>query len=60
MWARLDRALRVVRRISGMPDYAAHVEHLAASHPERPVPSPRQYFEEYVRARYGDAPTRCC
>jgi uncharacterized short protein YbdD (DUF466 family) len=60
MWARLERALRVVRRISGMPDYAAHVEHLRRCHPDRAVPSPRQYFADYVRARYGDTPTRCC
>lgn len=60
MWARLERVLRVVRRISGMPDYAAHVEHVRRCHPDRPVPSPRQFYDEYVRARYGDGPTRCC
>jgi uncharacterized short protein YbdD (DUF466 family) len=43
-----------------MPDYAAYVEHLHRHHPERPVPSPRRFYEEYVRARYGDGPTRCC
>jgi uncharacterized short protein YbdD (DUF466 family) len=60
MWARLEPVLRTVRRISGMPDYAAHVEHLKSRHPDLPVPSPRQFFEEFVRARYGDGPTRCC
>jgi uncharacterized short protein YbdD (DUF466 family) len=49
-----------VRRIAGMPDYAAHVEHLRRCHPERPLPSEREFFEEYVRARYADGPTRCC
>jgi uncharacterized short protein YbdD (DUF466 family) len=43
-----------------MPDYAAHLEHLRRYHPERPVPSEREYFEAFVTARYGDAPTRCC
>jgi uncharacterized short protein YbdD (DUF466 family) len=60
MWARLERMVRVVRRIAGMPDYAAHVEHLRRWHPERPVPSPRQFYDDYLRARYADGPTRCC
>ena len=49
-----------VRRIAGMPDYASHVDHLRRCHPERPLPSEREFFEEYVRARYADGPTRCC
>ena len=56
-WSALVSA---VRRIAGMPDYAAHVEHLRRCHPERPLPSEREFFEEYVRARYADGPTRCC
>jgi uncharacterized short protein YbdD (DUF466 family) len=60
MWHNLERLLRVVRRVSGMPDYAAYVEHLRTKHPERPVPSAREYYEEYVRSRYGHGPTRCC
>ena len=60
MWARVERVLRVVRRIAGMPDYAAHVAHLRQCHPERPVPLPREFFDEYLRARYAEGPTRCC
>jgi uncharacterized short protein YbdD (DUF466 family) len=43
-----------------MPDYEGHVEHLRRCHPDHPVPSEREYFEQYVAARYGDGPTRCC
>jgi uncharacterized short protein YbdD (DUF466 family) len=43
-----------------MPDYAVHVEHLRRCHPERAVPSEREFYEEFVRARYADGPTRCC
>jgi uncharacterized short protein YbdD (DUF466 family) len=43
-----------------MPDYVAHVEHLHRCHPERPVPTERQFYEDYLRARYADGPTRCC
>jgi uncharacterized short protein YbdD (DUF466 family) len=60
MWARLEGVLQVVRRIAGMPDYAAHLEHLRRCHPERPVPSAREFYDSYIRVRYGDGPTRCC
>jgi uncharacterized short protein YbdD (DUF466 family) len=56
----LAALLSAVRRVAGMPDYASHVEHLHRCHPERRVPSEREFFEEYVRARYADGPTRCC
>jgi len=52
--------LSAVRRIAGMPDYAAHVQHLRRCHPERAVPTEREFYEEFVRARYADGPTRCC
>jgi len=60
MWARVERVLRVVRRVAGMPDYQAYVAHLSRCHPERPILSPRQFYDEYVVTRYGDGPTRCC
>ena len=60
MWARVERLLRVVRRISGMPDYASYVEHLRRCHPERAVPTAREFYEEYLRTRYENGPTRCC
>lgn len=57
---RLRRWLRAVRRIAGMPDYEQYVAHLRSAHPGCPIPSERQYFEEYLRARYEGGPTRCC
>ncbi len=54
------KLLDTLRRIAGMPDYAAHLEHLRRWHPGQPVPTERQFYEEFVRARYGDGPTRCC
>ena len=50
----------ILRRIAGMPDYGAYVEHLHRRHPERMPPTEREFFEQYVAARYGDGPTRCC
>ena len=54
------RMLSVIRRISGMPDYAAHIEHLRRCHPEQLIPTERQFYDDFVQARYGDGPTRCC
>ncbi len=56
----LRRALSAVRRIAGMPDYVAYVEHLRRHHPDRPVPTEREFYDEFTRVRYGDGPTRCC
>jgi uncharacterized short protein YbdD (DUF466 family) len=50
----------VVRRISGMPDYQAYLDHMQQCHPEKSAPSEREYFNEYLRSRYGDGPARCC
>ncbi len=60
MRAELRDFVRAVRRVMGMPDYQAHLEHLRRFHPDRPRPSEREFFDEFVRTRYGDGPTRCC
>ena len=52
--------LAVLKRILGMPDYQAYLAHLRAHHPGCAVPSEREYFDEFVRARYSGGPTRCC
>jgi uncharacterized short protein YbdD (DUF466 family) len=54
-------ALRsAIRRILGMPDYQRYLAPLRDRHPERPVPTEREYYEEFLRARYADGPNRCC
>jgi uncharacterized short protein YbdD (DUF466 family) len=55
-----QRLFSSLRAMLGMPDYAAHCRHVRERHPERPLPSEREYFDQFVRARYGDGPTRCC
>ena len=56
----LAELLRTLRRIAGMPDYAAHIEHLRQYHPRAPLPTQREFYDDFVRARYSDGPTRCC
>jgi uncharacterized short protein YbdD (DUF466 family) len=50
----------MMRGIAGMPDYRAYVEHQRHLHPERPPLGEREFFAEYLRARYADGPNRCC
>jgi uncharacterized short protein YbdD (DUF466 family) len=60
-WLRFGRGfVSVLRRIAGMPDYEAHVTHLRACHPDIAVPTERQYFDQFVRAKSGGAGSRCC
>jgi len=50
----------MVRGIAGMPDYHAYLEHLHRCHPDRVPLGEREFFAEYLRARYADGPNRCC
>jgi len=56
-WGRVRGA---ILRLLGMPDYEAYVAHLRTRHPERQVPSEREFFEQYLRYRYESGATRCC
>ena len=54
------RLFSSVLAVFGMPDYPAYCRHLRARHPDQPVLSEREFFDQFLRARYGDGPTRCC
>jgi uncharacterized short protein YbdD (DUF466 family) len=56
----LARLASVLRRISGMPDYPSYAEHQARYHRGMPMLTEREFYDEYLKARYGDGPTRCC
>lgn len=56
----LRRIARGIRRVCGMPDYQAYVEHLRQRHPDRPVPTEREYYDQYLNGRYGNGTSRCC
>ncbi len=56
----LARLATMVRRISGMPDYRAYIEHARRCHPDAPIMTERDYYAEYVNKRYADGPSRCC
>ena len=50
----------MLRRIAGMPDYQAYIAHLHQCHPDRPVPTEREYYELYLDGRYRNGGGRCC
>jgi uncharacterized short protein YbdD (DUF466 family) len=55
-----SRLFSSVLALFGMPDYQAYCAHLRDRHPDQPVLSEREFFDEFLRARYSDGPTRCC
>ncbi|MES2124107.1 MAG: YbdD/YjiX family protein [Gemmatimonadota bacterium] len=58
--ARAATFAAAIRRIFGMPDYAAHLAHLREQHPECALPTEREFFDEYLAARERGGVTRCC
>jgi len=50
----------LIRKVAGMPDYAAHVRHLKECHPELSLPTEKQYFDQFVRMKSGGSGSRCC
>ena len=56
----LARAATTFKRIAGMPNYEAYLEHLRTHHPECALPTEREYFDEYLRGKYGGGFSRCC
>jgi uncharacterized short protein YbdD (DUF466 family) len=53
-------AVRYGRALIGVPDYETYVRHLRAAHPERPVPTYSEFFNERMHARYRPGAGRCC
>jgi uncharacterized short protein YbdD (DUF466 family) len=56
----MREALALLRRVFGMPDYEAYVTYLRTAHPSCSVPSEREFFEEFVKAKSAGGVMRCC
>lgn len=57
------RAMRDTARLMiGVPDYDHYVRHMQAQHPDKPVMSYRDFFNERQSARFGGKGDirRCC
>ena len=59
-WGRWGRFVSGFKRMVGMPDYSGYLDHMAERHSGCPVLSEREFFDQYVSARYGNGATRCC
>lgn len=61
MMAWLRQVTATFKRMAGMPDYDAYIEHLRAAHPECRLPTEREYYEWYLAGKYSGGPgSRCC
>lgn len=54
------QAVRTARLLIGVPDYDTYVQHMRLNHPDRPVMSYAEFFDERMRARYRGGGGRCC
>ncbi|MBS0394638.1 MAG: YbdD/YjiX family protein [Proteobacteria bacterium] len=58
--ARLKAARRAFKQMFGIPDFERYCEHLREHHPERPLPTEREFHAMAIDRRYGAARPRCC
>ncbi len=58
--ARIERALEVVRRIIGVPDYDRYVAHMHAHHPDAELLSHDEFVRQRLVDRYSKPGARCC
>jgi len=52
--------VQVARLCIGVPDYDVYVAHRRLNHPDEPVMSYPEFFNERQAARYGKGRSRCC
>lgn len=57
LWRRLKQTGRL---IVGVPDYDHYVSHMRTRHPDRPVMSYIEFFNDRQAARYKSGGGRCC
>lgn len=54
------KAVQIARLIIGVPDYDNYVSHMRNNHPDRPVMTYIEFFNERQEARYKGGGGRCC
>jgi uncharacterized short protein YbdD (DUF466 family) len=54
------RIVALIKRVCGMPDYAAYVAHLAQHHAGCAIPTEREFTAAYLKSRYEGGANRCC
>jgi uncharacterized short protein YbdD (DUF466 family) len=56
----LRRLRSALKQITGMPDYTRYLEHAREYHPDCPLLSEREYYDQYIESRYQGGGSRCC
>jgi uncharacterized short protein YbdD (DUF466 family) len=54
------KAVQTARLAIGVPDYEVYVAHMRMKHPQTPVMSYTEFFNERQQKRYGNGRTGCC
>ena len=49
-----------MRLMVGLPEYDTYLAHMEREHPDKPVMSYEEFFNERMRARYRGGGGRCC
>jgi uncharacterized short protein YbdD (DUF466 family) len=55
----LKLAWSLFAQLAGEADYRRYCAHLRARHPDRPVPTEREFFLQRLEDKYS-RPSRCC
>ena len=56
----LARAAWIVRRVIGVPDYAAYLAHVRHAHPDRAPLTQEAFVRDVLARRYERPGSRCC
>jgi uncharacterized short protein YbdD (DUF466 family) len=57
---RLSAIGRAVRKLFGMPDYQAYLEHSKECHADRPALSEKDFVKMELERKYAGGGGRCC
>ncbi len=55
----VDQLWRGLRRLAGEEDYERYCAHLRAHHPEKPLPTAKEFYLQQINDRYA-RPSSCC
>ena len=58
--ALFSRLRSAFKQITGMPDYERYLAHARERHPDCPLLSEREFYDQFIARRYGGGATRCC
>jgi len=49
----------ILERVMGEGEYLRYCEHVRLRHPERPIPTPAEFYVSRLNEKYS-RPNRCC